>query len=124
MEDNRNLEQIYRSAVSGLYARLRSNYDYLVNKYGEDGLVLIADMSREYGMSIARRGLDKNVGNDLESVARYLLRIFRTVTYGNDLFGSEFFYDFGFFGAAPFFPHLDDAETYGVAFGVDITVGI
>ncbi len=84
MEDTRNLEQIYRSAVSGLYARLRSNYDFLVNKYGEQGLVLIADMSREYGMSIARRGLDKSVGNDLESVARYLLRIFKTVTYGKN----------------------------------------
>jgi len=55
MEDNRNLEQTYHSAVSGLYARLRSNYDFLYRKYGDEGIKLIADMSCEYGLRIAAR---------------------------------------------------------------------
>ncbi len=46
-KDNRTLEQVYRSAVSGLYARLRSNYDFIYRKLGNDGIKLIADMSQE-----------------------------------------------------------------------------
>jgi len=46
-DDRRTLEQVYRSAVSGLYSKLRSNYDFLYRKFGDEGLNLIADMSRE-----------------------------------------------------------------------------
>ena len=80
--ENRSLEQIYRSAVSGLYARLRSNYDYLHGKFGDKGLELIEEMSREYGMevvTIARKSLRST---DLMSVAKYLMRIFETVSWG------------------------------------------
>ena len=59
-KDERTLEQVYRSAVSGLYARLRSNYDFIYRKFGDDGIKLIADMSREYGLSIAARA--RNIG--------------------------------------------------------------
>jgi hypothetical protein len=79
VEDERTLEQVYRSAVSGLYARLRSNYDFIYRKFGDDGIKLIADMSREYGLSIAARAGNRLKSNDLISVARYLMRIFETV---------------------------------------------
>lgn len=85
MEDNRNLEQTYHSAVSGLYARLRSNYDFLYRKYGDEGIGLIADMSREYGLSIAARARNRLESNDLISVTQYLLRIFETVGRGKNL---------------------------------------
>jgi len=85
MQDNRNLEQIYRSAVSGLYSRLRSNYDFLYRKYGDEGIELIAEMSRDYGLSVARRAKDKLEKNDLNSIAQYLLRIFNTVGWGKNL---------------------------------------
>ena len=78
-KDERSLEQVYRSAVSGLYARLRNNYDFIYHKYGNEGLVLISDMSREYGLTIAARAKGKLKNNDLASVANYLLRIFETV---------------------------------------------
>jgi hypothetical protein len=84
-EDPRTLDQVYRSAVSGLYARLRSNYDFLYRKLGDDGLKLIADMSREYGLAVAERARKKLAHKDLASVAGYLLRIFDTVTRGRDL---------------------------------------
>jgi hypothetical protein len=84
-EDQRTLEQVYRSAVSGLYGRLRSNYDFIYRRFGNDGLKLIEDMSREYGRSVARRAKARLANNDLASVAGYLLRIFDTVARGRDL---------------------------------------
>jgi len=84
-EDSRTLEQVYRSAVSGLYARMRSNYDFIYQRFGSDGIKLIADMSREYGLSVARRAKNSLKRNDLSSVAGYLLRIFNTVGRGSDL---------------------------------------
>jgi hypothetical protein len=82
---DRTLGQVYRSAVSGLYGRLRSNYDFLHRKFGDDGLELIAEMSREYGVSVANRAKAKLADNSLVSVAEYLLRIFDTVARGRDL---------------------------------------
>lgn len=82
--DERTIEQLYRSAVSGLYARLKSNYDFLYRKFGDEGLILIAEMSREYGLSIAARAGKRLKNNDLDSVAGYLLRIFNTVSQGKD----------------------------------------
>jgi hypothetical protein len=84
-ENERTLEQVYRSAVSGLYGRLRSNYDFLYRRFGNDGLKLIEEMSREYGLSVAKRAKSKFANNDLASVAEYLLRIFDTVARGRDL---------------------------------------
>jgi len=51
-ENQRTLEQVYRRAVAGLYGRLRSNYEYLYQRFGKDGLRLIEEMSREYGLSV------------------------------------------------------------------------
>ena len=79
-KDERTLEQVYRSAVSGLYARLRSNYDFLYRKYGDDGIRMIAEMSREYGISVAGRARKRLPDNSLDSVAGYLMRIFQTVS--------------------------------------------
>jgi hypothetical protein len=84
-ENQRTLEQVYRSAVSGLYARLKSNYDFLYRKFGNDGLLLIEEMSREYGHSVALRAKAKLPNSDLASVAGYLIRIFDTVTRGQNL---------------------------------------
>ena len=82
--ENRSLEQIYRSAVSGLYARLKSNYDYIYRRFGDEGIKLIADMSREYGLVVAIRARSKLDSTDLMSVAKYLMRIFETVGWGKD----------------------------------------
>jgi hypothetical protein len=84
-ESPRTLEQVYRSAVSGLYGRLRSNYDFLYRRFGDDGLVLIEEMSREYGISVVKRAKTKLANNDLASVAEYLLRIFDTISRGRDM---------------------------------------
>src|ERR1035437_7333330 len=81
IEDDRSLEQVYKSAVAGLYARLRSNYDYIYGKLDDDGLDLIAGMSHEYGLTVAERAKKNLKNNDLHSVAGYLLRIFHTMNW-------------------------------------------
>ena len=83
-EDSRTLEQVYRSAVSGLYARLKSNYDFLYQRFGDEGIELIAEMSRQYGLSVAQRARKRLKNNDLISVANYLVRIFDTVSRHSD----------------------------------------
>jgi hypothetical protein len=80
-KNERTLEQVYRSAVSGLYARLKSNYDFIYEKFGDEGIKLIAGMSREYGLSVAERAGNMLENNDLTSVAKYLLRIFETISW-------------------------------------------
>ena len=80
-DDRRTLEQVYRSAVKGLYARITSYYDYLYNRFGDEGLEMITEMSREYGLSIVPRAKKALDNNDIRSVADYLVRIFETVAW-------------------------------------------
>ncbi len=84
--EDRTLEQVYRSAVSGLYARLRSNYDFLYRRFGDDGIKLIEEMSRDYGLAVAARAKERLPNRDLDSVAAYLVRIFETVSHGKEDF--------------------------------------
>lgn len=84
--EKRTLEQVYHSAVSGLYARLRSNYDFIYKRFGDEGIDLIEEMSREYGLSVAARAKERLNDRDLASVADYLMRIFDTVGRGKEGF--------------------------------------
>jgi predicted ArsR family transcriptional regulator len=79
VQSGRTMEELYRSAVAGLYARLRSNYDFLYERLGNEGIELIAEMSRRYGLEIAERAKKRLKENDVSSVAKYLVRIFETV---------------------------------------------
>ena len=76
---SRSLEQKYRSAVAGLYARLKSNYDTICEEFGDEGIKLIANMSRRYGLEVAERARKKVKGDDIKSVGEYIIRIFETV---------------------------------------------
>lgn len=79
MQSGRTIEELHRSAVAGLYARLRSNYDFLYERFGNEGIELIAEMSRRYGLEIAERARKRLEEKDVISVAKYLVRIFETV---------------------------------------------
>jgi hypothetical protein len=89
----RTLEQVYRSAVNGLYSRLKSYYDFIYREYGDDGLKLISRMSREYGLTIVERAKTTLKDNSLSSVSKYILRIFETVAweknYANHVYLSD-----------------------------------
>ena len=75
---SRSLEQKYRGAVAGLYARLRSNYDTIYEEFGDKGIKLIADMSHRYGLEVAERARKRVRGDDIRSVGEYVMRIFET----------------------------------------------
>jgi len=79
LHSDRTPEEIHRSAIAGFYARMRSNYDFLYEKFGDDGLKLIAEMSRKYGLEVAEIAKKRMDGNDLTSVTRQLMRIFENV---------------------------------------------
>ena len=76
----RSLEQRYKSGVAGLYARLKSNYDWICERFGdEEGVKIITDMSRRYGLQVAERLRKKVTGSDVKSVGGALIRIFESV---------------------------------------------
>jgi hypothetical protein len=79
LNSDRTPEEIHQSAIVGFYARMRSNYDFLYEKFGDDGLKLIAEMSQKYGLKVAERAKKRVDGNDITSVTRYLIRIFENV---------------------------------------------
>lgn len=78
LDSGRSLEKTYRSAVAGFYARLRSNYDFIIERFGDEGIALIAEMGRRYGLQVAARAKGKVEAGDALSVGRYLARIFET----------------------------------------------
>ncbi len=73
------LEKRYRSSTSALMDRIRRLYEEICDRFGEEGLKLIRDVSTEFGREIAERAREKITSPDLESVALYLVRIFNNV---------------------------------------------
>lgn len=79
LHSDRTPEEIHQSAIAGFYARMRSNYDFLYDRFGDDGLKLITEMSRKYGLQVAEKAKRRMDGNDLTSVTKQLMRIFENV---------------------------------------------
>ena len=73
------IEKRYKSVTVGLIRRIKILYDAIYEKYGEDGLNLIKEVGRKYGLEIAERAKKRVKPNDLESVALYVIRIFNTL---------------------------------------------
>lgn len=73
------IEKRYRSVTAGLVRRIKILYDAIYKKYGEDGLDLIREVGKEYGLEIAKRAKKKVKTGDIESVARYIIHIFNTL---------------------------------------------
>ena len=78
-DNNRSLERRYRSGIAGLYARLRSNYDTIYEKLGDEGIKLITEMSHRYGLEVVQRARKSVKGEDIGSVGGYLIRIFGNI---------------------------------------------
>jgi len=78
----------YRRAVPGYMKRIRDLYEAVQDRFGEEGLELIREVSRSYGERIAgnikRRGELRGVA----AVGRYLLKVFDMVS--DDWTVSEF----------------------------------
>ena len=74
-----SVDKKYKSVTSGLTRRIKILYEAIFNKYGEDGLELIREVSSQYGEEIARRAKTRIEKGDLKSVALYVIRVFNTL---------------------------------------------
>jgi hypothetical protein len=73
-------EEKYHRAVPGYMKRLKDLYEAIHERFGEDGLDLIREVSREYGTRI---GKNVQKGGDLKGivqVGKYLLRVFDMIS--------------------------------------------
>lgn len=84
------LERKYRSVVAGLTARIKAIYDAVYDRFGEEGLRLIEDVSGTYGREIAGRAGERVKTNDVKSTALFLLHIFDLVSYASEPEVTEF----------------------------------
>lgn len=73
------IEKRYRSVTAGLLKRIKRLYDTIYQRYGEEGLNLIREVSRSYGLELVERAKERVQGDDIRSVGLYLIRIFNTV---------------------------------------------
>jgi len=80
-------EKYYR-AVPGYMKRLCSLYEAIYEKYGEDGLGLIRDVSRKFGADIGMNVTKKHDLKGVAQVGKYLLKVFDMIS--DDWNVSEF----------------------------------
>jgi hypothetical protein len=70
----------YHRAVPGYMRRLRRIYEALHERFGEEGLELIREVSREFGGEIGENVKKGREVRGLAGVGRYLLRVFDMVS--------------------------------------------
>ena len=78
--DRPSVEEQYRRAVPGYMRRIRDIYYAVHDRFGEEGLQLIRDVSREYGERIANNVKRERKLRGVAEVGRYLLRVFDMVS--------------------------------------------
>ena len=74
------VEEKYHRAVPGYMRRLCSLYEAIYERFGDDGLDLIRDVSRKYGSSIGRNVRKKRDLKGVAQVGQYLLQVFDMVS--------------------------------------------
>jgi predicted ArsR family transcriptional regulator len=73
------IDKKYRSAVNGLLKRILTIYQGLVERFGQDGLDFIREVSEKYGTEIAELGKKRVKSDDPKSVGLYLARVFEMI---------------------------------------------
>lgn len=73
-------DEKYHRAVPGYMKRIRDLYEAIEIRFGEQGLELIRDVSREYGRRIAGNVKKRGRIEGLVPVGRYLLKVFDMVS--------------------------------------------
>jgi hypothetical protein len=75
-----SFEEKYHRAVPGYMKRLRDLYEAIYERFGDDGLDLIRQVSREFGTRVGRNVKKTAELKGLDQVARYLLKVFDMVS--------------------------------------------
>lgn len=71
-----SLDRRYASTLKGLLTRIRKLYEAVEDRFGDEGLELIRDVSAEYGREIASRVRERKGEMDLQQVGLFLVRVF------------------------------------------------
>jgi predicted ArsR family transcriptional regulator len=66
----------YRSNLRGLLQRIRMLYSAIVERFGDEGLQLIRDVSSEYGREIAAKVSAREGPMDIKQVGMFLIKVF------------------------------------------------
>ena len=74
-----DLEEKYGRAVRGFMRRIRDLYEAIHERFGEEGLELIREVSRRYGHQIGENASKKRSIKGLSEVGTYLLKVFEMV---------------------------------------------
>jgi hypothetical protein len=75
-----SFEEKYRRAVSGYMKRICDLYEAVADRFGEEGLDLIREVSRDYGTRIANNLRKKGERKGVAAVGKYLLKVFDMVS--------------------------------------------
>ena len=73
------IEKRYRSITKALVRRIKHLYDAIYERYGNDGLSLIRDVSTQYGLEIAERAKRQIEQPNVQSVALFLIKVFNNI---------------------------------------------
>jgi hypothetical protein len=82
------LEEKYDRAVAGYMKRIADLYAAVADRFGDEGLELIRDVSCEYGRRIAENVQKRRELKGVAEVGKYLLKVFDMVS--DDLEIAEF----------------------------------
>jgi hypothetical protein len=75
-----SVEQKFAKAVPGYMRRIRSLYEAIYRRFGNDGLDVIRQVSREYGTAIGTNINKKGGLKGVAGVGGYLLKVFDVVS--------------------------------------------
>ena len=70
---------MYRGVLRGLLNRIKILYEAIYNRYGDDGLNLIREVSEKYGYEIANRVRGKDEPWDIQKVGLFLVKVFNNM---------------------------------------------
>jgi hypothetical protein len=77
-----SIDEKYERAVPGYMKRIRDLYEAIHDRFGEEGLELIREVSRAYGTRIGQNARKRGEIRGVAAVGRYLLKVF-------DMIGGE-----------------------------------
>ena len=73
------IEAMYRSVLRGLLTRIKVLYEAIYNRYGDDGLDLIREVSEQYGNEIAKRVRGNDEPWNINKVGLFLVKVFNNM---------------------------------------------
>jgi hypothetical protein len=73
------LESMYRGVLRGLLTRIKVLYEAIYNRYGNDGLDLIREVSEKCGYDIAKKVRGSDAPWDIHKVGLFLVKVFNNM---------------------------------------------